>query len=419
MSPTYLHRKATSVFSLGLLAFTLTSCTSATDGISASNSDLLVVVSLAAAVLLGIPTLAAWLGRRSGWTVQDFLKAVYGGVALVAIVGLLVLAFYIAVFRDDPDGDPTPTPPIATDTPIVTATTTNTATLTSAPPTATWTAVPPTATSTATPTPVPVPPTPTSTPVPFTQALSVPGNSEAGLSFEAPAPGTYSIAYQGDAYSPWPNENWERYLGWTTFVRIYVDKPIMWGTTQESDAPGIGTIEWDEFIGSDYNVSRDAVINATQGQVLEIPLDEGQVLNMVAIDHQGSYWDNRGKVDLLITLLNDGSSSVNNHGAPTVLGYETIEGAGTRHISLSDGEVIVGTADRFGDDVDAADQPKCTAFLMRGPIELDVRIWWGGWEHWANVYDDENADALLARKVSELENHQTCPGRGIQEVRLP
>jgi len=104
---------------------------------------------------------------------------------------------------------------------------------------------------------------------------------------------------------------------------------------------------------------------------------------------------------------------------PYIKGYDTIQAYGTRHILLKKGELIVGTADRFQDDVTKAGQPPCTAFIIKGPIEIDLKIWYGGWNYWANVYDDEMAEVLLQQKVSELQQHQTCPSRGINTVRLP
>lgn len=50
---------------------------------------------------------------------------------------------------------------------------------------------------------------------------------------------------------------------------------------------------------------------------------------------------------------------------------------------------------------------------------MDLRVWYGGWDYWANVYDEEVIEMLLARKISELEQHETCPARGINVVRFP
>ncbi len=98
--------------------------------------------------------------------------------------------------------------------------------------------------------------------------------------------------------------------------------------------------------------------------------------------------------------------------------HDNLEG-GVRHIVLTDGELVVGTADRFQDSVSAAGQPPCTAFLIRGPVEMELKIWYGGWDQWANVYSEEFAEVLLEQKLSELQRHQTCPARGIETVRLP
>lgn len=102
-----------------------------------------------------------------------------------------------------------------------------------------------------------------------------------------------------------------------------------------------------------------------------------------------------------------------------IKGYENIQPTGTRHISLGVGELIVGTADRFQDDVTATGQPPCTAFVIVGPIEMDLMVWYGGWDHWANVRDKEVPGILLAQKVSELEQHQACLSRGINQIAIP
>ena len=102
-----------------------------------------------------------------------------------------------------------------------------------------------------------------------------------------------------------------------------------------------------------------------------------------------------------------------------IKGYDSVQPGGERHITLTEGELIVGTADRFQDDVHVAGQPPCTAFAIRGPIDMDLRVWHGGWDHWANIYDEEVVEILLSRKVSELEQHETCPSRGINVVRFP
>lgn len=97
--------------------------------------------------------------------------------------------------------------------------------------------------------------------------------------------------------------------------------------------------------------------------------------------------------------------------------YVTIQFTGTRSISLSEGELIVGDADRFQG---TTGEPPCTAFLIKGPYKGELLIYWGGWDQWENVYDDAFAEQLLAVKIEKFKTHPTCPSRGpINVVRLP
>jgi len=77
------------------------------------------------------------------------------------------------------------------------------------------------------------------------------------------------------------------------------------------------------------------------------------------------------------------------------------------HVSLEAGEVIAGTADRFQDNVELSEQPPCTAFVIRGPVEMDLKIWYGGWNYHVNIYDHESIQGYLAEKIAELRQHQT------------
>jgi len=103
----------------------------------------------------------------------------------------------------------------------------------------------------------------------------------------------------------------------------------------------------------------------------------------------------------------------------TIVENELVQPGGIRHIVLADGELIVGTADRFQGDVDDVSQPPCTAFVIRGPIEMDLNVWYGGWDKWVHIYADDAVETLLQQKIAELEAHQTCPSRGIKTVRIP
>jgi hypothetical protein len=96
----------------------------------------------------------------------------------------------------------------------------------------------------------------------------------------------------------------------------------------------------------------------------------------------------------------------------------TIQRLGTCHISLVQGDVLVGTADRFQQDVNLPEypQPPCTAFVIKGPIEMDLQIWWGGWDYRTNL-DNSTIEQYLEVKRTECTDKH--PDRQVRIVRLP
>jgi hypothetical protein len=94
---------------------------------------------------------------------------------------------------------------------------------------------------------------------------------------------------------------------------------------------------------------------------------------------------------------------------PLEVAHETIMYTSTRSITLASGELIVGTADRWQG---ATGEPPCTAFVIRGPIAMELTIYYGGWDKWVNVYDEQLVEGLLNKKIDELKRHPTCPKRG-------
>lgn len=82
-----------------------------------------------------------------------------------------------------------------------------------------------------------------------------------------------------------------------------------------------------------------------------------------------------------------------------------------RHVSLNAGELLIGTAVRFAaraydkscNTMDVKEQPPYTIFFIKGPIELDMEINDGSWNHWINVDDDEKlVTDLLDNKRDEV-----------------
>jgi hypothetical protein len=141
----------------------------------------------------------------------------------------------------------------------------------------------------------------TATTQPETNLISVWGVEENGVRIDINESGMYKISYQGDAYSPWPNEQHADYQGWTTILRIYINNSIEWGTT---DYGLVGPINHDYYLGpGGYYFDKNEAISSTGNDSRTIRLDEGDYITLVILDEKGRYFDNRGKVDVGITYL--------------------------------------------------------------------------------------------------------------------
>jgi len=64
---------------------------------------------------------------------------------------------------------------------------------------------------------------------------------------------------------------------------------------------------------------------------------------------------------------------------------------------------VVGTADRFQDVAyQTQPLPPFTAFLIRGPVKLNVSMWWGGWDKYVDVTED-NAAFMVAKLQEKVD----------------
>jgi len=98
--------------------------------------------------------------------------------------------------------------------------------------------------------------------------------------------------------------------------------------------------------------------------------------------------------------------------APTpvenMLSQESFRDLVVRKISLKEGELLIGTAERFAvraygcNTIDTKENTPYTVFLIMGPIETEVEIYNGGWDYWANVYDGTFVKQLLESKRDEV-----------------
>jgi len=91
-----------------------------------------------------------------------------------------------------------------------------------------------------------------------------------------------------------------------------------------------------------------------------------------------------------------------------MLSQERFRDPVVRKISLKDGELIIGTAEKFAvraygcNTIDTKENTPYTVFLIMGPIETEVEIYNGGWDYWANVYDGTFVKQLLESKRDEV-----------------
>jgi hypothetical protein len=139
---------------------------------------------------------------------------------------------------------------------------------------------------------------PTSTPEPQgpnVQSLGtiiVFGNSNAGVQIEIPQSGIYRFAYRSGAYATYAVGNEPAGVQtWLTAVFIYEGDRATWNGTTIDD-----TNLLIRLADMKYFSSSDEAEKAAQGQYLEVPLNQGDVLTLIAVDALDAYTDNPGKV---------------------------------------------------------------------------------------------------------------------------
>lgn len=136
---------------------------------------------------------------------------------------------------------------------------------------------------------------------PAASAISVWAIDEDGFRVDIDTSGVYRVAYLGEAYSPWPNEQYPGYRGWTNIVKIYVNRSVEWGQT---DYGLIGPINEDDYLGpGGYHLDKNQAIASATGDSRTFRLNAGDYLILVPLDEKGRYSDNQGKVDIEVAYL--------------------------------------------------------------------------------------------------------------------
>jgi hypothetical protein len=83
-----------------------------------------------------------------------------------------------------------------------------------------------------------------------------------------------------------------------------------------------------------------------------------------------------------------------------VIGHKTIQNEGSAQINLLNNQVAIGSADKYQDLLNQ-DNPQFTIFVIRGPIDSEITIYWGGWDIWENISEEEILDEMT-KKVDQL-----------------
>ena len=118
------------------------------------------------------------------------------------------------------------------------------------------------------------------------------GNSNAGVQLQIPQSGIYRFAYRSGAYATYAVGNEPAGLKtWLTAVFIYKGDRALWNGTTIDDTNLLLRLA-----DMKYFSSSDEAEKAAQGQYLEVPLNQGDVLTLIAVDALDAYPDNPGKV---------------------------------------------------------------------------------------------------------------------------
>lgn len=147
-------------------------------------------------------------------------------------------------------------------------------------------------------TPVVDPRLPTATTVPQGPSLQslgtirVFGNSNQGVQIQIPGSGVYRFAYRSGAYSTYPiGRAPENTKTWLTAIIIFRGDRAVWdGTRIEHESAFL------RLADTGYWSSSEEAERSAQGQYLEAPLTEGEILTLIGVDHFDAYADNPGQV---------------------------------------------------------------------------------------------------------------------------
>lgn len=118
------------------------------------------------------------------------------------------------------------------------------------------------------------------------------GNSNQGVQIQVPRSGVYRFAYQSGAYSTYPvGRAPEDTKTWLTAILVFRGDRAAWDGTRIKHESAFLRLADTGYWSSSEEAERSA-----QGQYLEAPLTEGEILTLIGVDHFDAYADNPGQV---------------------------------------------------------------------------------------------------------------------------
>lgn len=137
---------------------------------------------------------------------------------------------------------------------------------------------------------------------PSTQSLGtiiVFGNSNAGIQVQIPQSGIHRFAYRSGAYATYAVGNEPAGTKtWLTAVFIYKGDRALWNGRIIDD-----TNLFLRLADMKYFSTSDEAEKAAQGQYVEMQLNQGDVLTLIAVDALDAYADNPGKIFIEWSLI--------------------------------------------------------------------------------------------------------------------
>ncbi len=87
---------------------------------------------------------------------------------------------------------------------------------------------------------------------------------------------------------------------------------------------------------------------------------------------------------------------------PMPMGHRQVADLGSSDLILTSNQVAIGTADRFKDVLDMYN-PQFTIFVIYGQINIQLQMFWGGWDLWENA-SENFIDSQIALKIDEVKS---------------